>query len=136
MLVAAVVGVFFWQGGKQEPTPPAGRSAAGDLAAIPTVRFTDITREAGISFVHVNGAAGEKLLPETMGGGVAFFDCDGDGDQDLLFVNGTRWPWDSKSASAGKPATAAVTARIKVKRLRCCMVRLLRGWPERVAGRG
>ena len=108
LVVAAVVGVFFWQGGKQEPTPPAGQTAAGDLAAIPTVRFTDITREAGISFVHVNGAAGEKLLPETMGGGVAFFDCDGDGDQDLLLVNGTRWPWDSKSASAGKPATAAL----------------------------
>ncbi|MCH7990555.1 MAG: CRTAC1 family protein, partial [Planctomycetes bacterium] len=36
---------------------------------IPEMRFTDITREAGITFVYENGANGEKLLPETMGGG-------------------------------------------------------------------
>lgn len=54
--------------------------------------FTDITASAGINFVHHNGAYGDKLLPETMGGGVAFFDYDNDGDQDLLFINSTYWP--------------------------------------------
>src|SRR5690349_10676041 len=49
----------------------AGPSAG---AEVPVAKFTDITREAGITFSHVNGAYGEKLLPETMGGGVAFFD--------------------------------------------------------------
>ena len=52
----------------------------------------DVTEAAGIDFVHENGAFGEKYLPETMGSGVAFFDADGDGDQDLLFVNSRRWP--------------------------------------------
>ena len=33
-----------------------------------------------------------KLLPETMGAGVAFLDYDNDGDQDLLFVNSCPWP--------------------------------------------
>ncbi len=75
-------------------------------AAVPSVKFTDITREAGIQFVHVNGAIGEKLLPETMGGGVAFFDFDNDGAPDLLFVNSTRWPWDNAAASAAKPTAA------------------------------
>ncbi|MEM7350308.1 MAG: CRTAC1 family protein, partial [Acidobacteriota bacterium] len=42
--------------------------------------------------VHVNGGYGDKLLPETMGGGVAFFDFDEDGDEDLLFVNSSYWP--------------------------------------------
>lgn len=64
--------------------------------------FTDVTKEAGITFVHNNGAIGEKLLPETMGGGVAFFDFDNDGDQDLLFVNSTSW------RSGEKPTTMAL----------------------------
>jgi hypothetical protein len=69
-------------------------TAAGVHAAdeIPAAKFTDITKLAGITFVHNNGAYGEKLLPETMGSGVAFFDYDNDGAQDLLFVNSTYWP--------------------------------------------
>lgn len=68
-------------------------------AEIPAVRFSDITKQAGISFVHSNGADGEKLLPETMGGGVAFLDYDNDNDPDLLFINSSDWP-DSKTASS------------------------------------
>ncbi len=105
VVVGAVLGVFFWQGGKQADLAEPG---AADAAAVPAVRFTDITREAGITFVHETGAAGEKLLPETMGGGVAFFDCDGDGDQDLLFVNGTRWPWNSPPATDRATSTTAL----------------------------
>ncbi len=60
------------------------------MEALPTVRFTDVTAAAGIDFSHRNGAAPSsdvKLLPETMGGGAAFLDYDGDGDQDLLLVD-------------------------------------------------
>ena len=52
------------------------------------VALTDVTREAGIAARHDNGAAGRKLLPETMGAGAAFLDYDNDGDQDILFVHG------------------------------------------------
>ena len=58
---------------------------------------TDFVEEAqsrGISFVHENGAQGEKFLPETMGSGVAFIDFDNDGDQDIVFANSTNWDWD------------------------------------------
>ena len=64
----------------------------GGAARAQEPRFVDVTEAAGIDFVHENGAFGEKYLPETMGSGVAFFDADGDGDQDLLFVNSRRWP--------------------------------------------
>lgn len=80
-------------------TPP--QKIATD-AKPPTVRFTDVTREAGIDFIHINGAYGDKLLPETMGSGCAFFDYDNDGDADLLFVNSTYWP-DHKPANAPIP---------------------------------
>lgn len=103
VVVAAVLAVFFWQGQNQ----PLDADGAAAEQLVPAVRFTDITREAGITFVHESGADGEKLLPETMGGGVAFFDFDGDGDQDLLFVNGMRWPWDADTADQS-PATAAL----------------------------
>jgi hypothetical protein len=85
-------------------TAGLGAFAASD--EIPVAKFTDITQEAGIAFVHNTGAYGEKLLPETMGGGVAFFDYDNDGHQDLLFINSTWWPG---HVPAGKgPTTMAL----------------------------
>ncbi len=71
---------------------PFGHANPEATSEIPTVKFTDITAAAGIKFVHHNGAYGDKLLPETMGGGVAFLDYDNDGHQDLLFINSTDWP--------------------------------------------
>ena len=56
------------------------------------IHFADITRAAGIHFVHNSGAFGKKYLPETLGPGVAFIDYNNDGWQDIFIVNGTRWP--------------------------------------------
>ena len=70
-----------------------------EIVSIPDFAFTDVTREAGINFVHTNGAYGERLLPETMGGGVAFFDFNRDGWQDLFFVNSSDWPWQTDQGS-------------------------------------
>ena len=65
-------------------------------ATVPSLKFTNITESAGIQFAHENGATGDRLLPETMGGGVALFDFDLDGDLDLLFVDSSTWPDEQK----------------------------------------
>ena len=67
-------------------------SAPNATAPPEHIHFADITRSAGIHFVHNNGASGKKYLPETLGPGVAFIDYNNDGWQDLFFVNGTHWP--------------------------------------------
>jgi hypothetical protein len=114
MVLLAVVGVglyvaFHRKPAKAEPklsrlaTPQKLVSATNE---IPTARFSDVTASSGIAFTHVNGAYGEKLLPETMGGGVAFLDYDNDGDQDLLFVNSAYWP--GHVPSGAKQPTAAL----------------------------
>src|SRR5207245_5289368 len=56
------------------------------------ITFRDITAQAGIHFIHNNGAFGKKYLPETMGPGCAFIDYDNDGWQDILLINGQNWP--------------------------------------------
>jgi len=88
-LITAKVGTL------QKSATPSGNDS-------PT-HFDDVTRAAGIHFVHNNGAFGKKWLPETMGPGVAFLDYDNDGWQDILFVNGTAWP-----GHPGKHSTLAL----------------------------
>lgn len=64
--------------------------------------FTDITAQAGIRFVHNNGAFGQKYLPETLGPGCAFIDYDNDGYPDILLINGENWPGHGHSSSTIK----------------------------------
>ncbi len=71
----------------------------GDIAP-PSLPFVDVTTEAGVDFVHENGARGDKLLPESMGAGVALFDYDGDDDADLLLVNSMAWSHDAGANAA------------------------------------
>jgi enediyne biosynthesis protein E4 len=82
---------------------PQKASPTSASAARSSIHFEDITRAAGIHFVHNNGAFGSKWLPETMGSGVAFIDYDNDGWQDILLVNGTAWP-----GHPGKHSTLAL----------------------------
>src|SRR5262245_7824948 len=58
----------------------------------PPITFTDVTAQAGITFVHHNGApAGNIWYPELFGGGVVVLDIDADSWPDLLFVDGKDW---------------------------------------------
>lgn len=92
VVLAAGLLVGLWLLKRPAPEPPF------------PVRFVDVTESAGIRFNHFNGMTGKKLLPETMGSGVAVIDYDRDGGPDLLFVNSRAWP--GSPAPANRPTAA------------------------------
>lgn len=73
LLIGSVIGVAFASGGPPQKLPT----------------FTDITKEAGITFKHSYGDHHLDNIVEGTGGGVCVFDYDGDGLMDIYFVTGT-----------------------------------------------
>jgi hypothetical protein len=61
------------------------------------IRFREVSASAGVSFVLENSPTARKHMIETMPGGVAIFDFDGDGRPDLYFTNGAAIPSLEKS---------------------------------------
>lgn len=115
VLFAAVAGgaVWYFSRPEVEENVDEGKTVLAkeredQEVVIPDVPFKDITESAGITFRQENGSGlmrkmkdgttqPSKFLPETMCGGGAFLDFDNDGDQDILFVNGKRWDWDTEN---------------------------------------
>jgi hypothetical protein len=55
------------------------------------IRFSDVAAKAGLTVKTVfGGERTKRYIPETTGGGVAFFDYDNDGWLDIFLVNGSR----------------------------------------------
>jgi hypothetical protein len=83
--------------GRAQSAPPA----AQETMKPPAISFTDVTRDAGITWKHVNGATADRYLIETMGGGAAFLDYDGDGRLDIFLVNSGCHKFSANCTPAG-----------------------------------
>lgn len=60
--------------------------------ATPPIEFEELAKRSGVNSVFNNSATPNKNQPESVVGGVALLDYDGDGYQDIYFVNGAAIP--------------------------------------------
>jgi hypothetical protein len=58
----------------------------------PAIQLTDVTQATGISFQHDDGSDGRRFIVESVAGGLALFDYDGDGLVDIYFLSGAPHP--------------------------------------------
>lgn len=69
----------------------ASAMPAANVSGMIPAHFVDITEKSGIHFLHQAPHTSRKYLIETMGSGVALFDCDNDGLLDIFFANGAPY---------------------------------------------
>jgi len=89
-----------WLAKLERPSPSSCRGVEAWAGPIPAARFRDAAAGAGLCFAHQAGRSGDHHLPETMSGGVALLDFDGDGWLDLYVVQGGRFPPSSADPDA------------------------------------
>ena len=85
--------------------PPPGEAPPADPAAVPAAGyFEDVTPGCGIDFAYRNGdEAGLATILESLGGGVALLDYDGDGRLDIFFPGGGHFAGRDKKDVRGHP---------------------------------
>ena len=83
------------------------RSAAPPL-------FRDVADESGLRFRHFTGSSGEYYMPEIMGAGGALLDYDGDGDLDVLLLQGTMLDESKAPGEARFPSIRTLIGRSRV----------------------
>ena len=72
------------------PPSPSGKTNVPGALSIPA--FTDDAERRGIAFIFDNGRSELLQIPETMSGGVALLDFDGDGWLDIYAIQGGPFP--------------------------------------------
>ena len=86
-------------GGDTPSLPRGGRPTHGAPGS--RIAFTDGAESSGLDFTFDNGRSPSRQLPETMSGGVALLDYDGDGWMDVYVVQGGPFPPDPERPGLG-----------------------------------
>jgi hypothetical protein len=76
---------------QQTRAPIQADHASPAEASLVPGRFVDVAEKVGINFRHQAPHTSRKYLIETMGSGVALFDCDNDGRLDIFLANGAPY---------------------------------------------
>src|SRR6266568_9080905 len=66
----------------------SARAQTKTLSPVAVPQFEDVSRQAGLTVSHISTAEQHYII-ESMSGGIALFDCDGDGKLDIAMVNGS-----------------------------------------------
>jgi hypothetical protein len=120
LVVAIAAGVAVWlkfrpdeTATPAQPTPAAPDEPPAPEPDGPPV-FEDVTAGSGVSFSYRNGEEADRYtILESLGGGVALFDYDGDGRLDILLTGGGTF-------EPGNPP--------QIRGLPCKLYRNLGGW--------
>jgi hypothetical protein len=100
----AVVAIDCGRGRESPPRTGVATAAKAAPAGPPWIAWSEATASAGLRFRHVNGARGNKQMLETLGSGLCVFDADGDGRQDLFFVQSGAIPGDPPASPPPRAA--------------------------------
>src|SRR5438105_14099171 len=87
ILLLASIATGLWWHFREGPPADTTSGPSEPLRPVPgSPWFTDVTKAAGIDFIHFDPGTDIDYIMETMGSGVAWIDYDNDGWPDLFLV--------------------------------------------------